>query len=340
MSLISREDLRKQLRNGEIAPIYLLFGAETYLRDQAAKFITEFVLKDQPLREFNESVFSLASTDVQQAIAAAEQLPMISTRRVVRITEINKLQREADEEALARYAARPAESCVAILVADDLDKRKKLSKTLIEYCAAVEFAPLETGEITNWARKTLRDLHADIDEKALQHLLALVGNDVRTLTNELNKLATAALPEGRITFDLVEELVPNSRELSNFELTDYLLSKNNRRALQILKKILDDGAEPLMLLGLIASNYRRLAWAKEAMARGADKEEVFRTIKLPYNKREDFLATARRADAKTLAKCLQRIAAADLAIKTSVGGGGASGSRLQIEILVCELANS
>jgi DNA polymerase-3 subunit delta len=338
MPLISRDDLRKQLRNGEVAPIYLLFGAETFLRDQAAKFIGDFVLKEAPLREFNESIFSLASTDVQQAIAAAEQLPMIAARRVVRITEVNKLQREADEEALARYAARPAESCVTILVADDLDKRKKLSKTLLENCVSVEFAPLETGEITNWARKTLRDLKAEIDDKALQHLLALVGHDVRTLTNELDKLATAAISEGKITFELIEELVPNSRELSNFELTDYLMAKNGRRAVQILKKILDDGAEPLMLLGLIASNYRRLAWAKEAMARGADKDEVFRSIKLPYNKREEFLATARRADAKTLTKCLQRIAQTDLAIKTSLGGGGASGSRLQIEMLVCELA--
>jgi DNA polymerase-3 subunit delta len=340
MPLITRDDLRKQLRNGEVAPIYLLFGAETFLRDQAAKFIGDLVLKDAPLREFNESIFSLASTDVQQAIAAAEQLPMIASRRVVRMTEVNKLQREADEEALSRYAARPAESCVVILVADDLDKRKKLSKTLLESCTAVEFPALETGEITNWARKTLRDLKAEIEDKALQHLLALVGHDVRTLTNELDKLATAAISEGKITFELVEELVPNSRELSNFELTDYLMAKNSRRALQTLKKILDDGAEPLMLLGLIASNYRRLAWAKEAMARGADKDEVFRTIKLPYNKREDFLATARRADAKTLTKCLQRIAQADLAIKTSLGGGGASGSRLQIEMLVCELASA
>lgn len=340
MPQITKEDLRKKLRAGEIAPIYLLFGGETFLRDQAAKFITEIVLKDAPLREFNESVFSLASTDIQQAIAAAEQLPMIASRRTVRITEINKLQREADEEVLARYIVRPAESCVAILVADDLDKRKKLSKTLLEHCTSIEFAPLSNDELMNWAHRTLRDSKAEADAKTLQHLIALTGDDVRRLTTELEKLATSAQPSGRITFEMVDELVPNSRELSNFELTDHLLAKNRRRALQILKKILDDGAEPLMLLGLIASNYRRLAWAKEAMARGADKDEVFRTIKLPYNKREDFLATARRADARTLSKCLQRIAQTDLAIKTSLGGGGASGSRLQIEMLVCELAEA
>ncbi|MGH9942720.1 MAG: hypothetical protein ACRD9R_10250, partial [Pyrinomonadaceae bacterium] len=95
---------------------------------------------------------------------------------------------------------------------------------------------------------------------------------------------------------------------------------------------LDDGAEPVMLIGLIASNYHRLAVAKELMSAGRPKEEVFRLVPMPFSKREDFLATARRADAGELARRLRRIAAADLAIKTS-----RATPRLQLEILVCEL---
>ncbi|MEP6924739.1 MAG: DNA polymerase III subunit delta [Pyrinomonadaceae bacterium] len=332
MTLVTKEDLRKQLKDGEIKSVYLFFGAEDFLRDQAAKAITEKILKDAPLREFNEITMSLAQTDVQHAIAAAEQLPMIASRRVIKITEVNKIGREADEEALARYIMRPVETSVVLLLADDLDKRKKLTKTLIDNCTAVEFAPLGNDDLMRWARNCLKDLHAEADEKALSHLIALVGSDVRTLTNELGKIAVAALPSGKITFELVDELVPNSRELSNFELTDYLIVKNRRGALQILHKILDDGAEPLMLLGLIASNFHRLAWTKEAMARGADREEVFRVVRLPFNKREEFLATARRSDARSLTKTLERIARTDLAIKTSQGT-----PRLQIEMLVCEL---
>ena len=126
--------------------------------------------------------------------------------------------------------------------------------------------------------------------------------------------------------------MPNSRELSNFELTDYLLSKNRTRALQVLHKILDDGAEPLMLLGLIASNFHRLFLAKELMRNGVDRNEVARTMRLPFSKQEEFLATARRADAERLAWNLRRIAQTDLAIKTSQAT-----PRLQIEMLVCEL---
>jgi DNA polymerase-3 subunit delta len=332
MGTLSREELRRALKEKRVEPLYLLFGEETYLRDLAARAITEAVLRDAPLREFNESTFSLGSMDAQQAIATACQLPMMSPRRVVRVTEFSRL-READEGALMRYIARPAESTVVIFLADEFDKRRKLSKTLLDTCAAVEFAPLKDAELVTWAKGRLKDWKVSVDERSLHQIVALVGSDVRTLSNELDKLATAALPSGRITMEMIDDLTGRSRELSNFELTDHLIARNRKQALRILRRLLDDGAEPVMLIGLIASNYHRLALAKDLMSRHASKEEVFRLVALPYSKREEFLTTARRTDAATLARSLKRIAAADLAIKTSQAT-----PRLQLEMLVCELA--
>nr|MBA2734096.1 DNA polymerase III subunit delta [Acidobacteriota bacterium] len=320
MSLLTRPDLHRALKQGDIKSLYLLFGAESYLRDLAARAIADTSLKGASLREFNEASYSLTSTDVQQAIAAAEQLPMMSPRRVVEIRDFSKL-READEEALARYIARPVESSIVIFVADDLDKRRKLSKTLLDTCQAVEFAPLKDAELTEWAKKRLRELKVQIDDRTLHQIVALVGSDVRTLSNELEKLATAALQSGLISMEMVDTLVGRSRELSNFELADHLIARNRKRALQTLQRLLDDGAEPVMLIGLIGSNYRRLALAKELMSRGAANQDVYRQVGI-FGKREEFLATARRSDAQSLARSIQRIATADLAIKTSLGGGG------------------
>ncbi|MDQ1592675.1 MAG: polymerase subunit delta [Pyrinomonadaceae bacterium] len=332
MSVLSREKLWGELKAKRVAPLYLLFGAEDYLRDAAARRIADEALRDANLREFNEATFNLAGADVQQAIAAAEQLPMMASRRVVRITNFGKLN-EADEGALVRYLARPAESSVVVFVADDLDKRRKLSKTLMDACVSVEFAPLPDGELAAWARDHLKKLKADADERTVRQIVALVGTSVRRLANELDKLATAALPSGRVTMDLVDALVGRSRELSNFELTDHLIAKDRKGALRTLRRLLDDDAEPVMLLGLVASNYHRLALAKELMTAGRPKEEVFRLVPMPFHKREDFLATARRTDPADLARRISRIASADLAIKTSLGT-----PRLQLELLVCELS--
>ncbi len=345
MAVLNREELKNQLKRREFAPVYLLFGAETYLRDLAAKTITDMVLVDSGLREFNENEISLTRTPVSHALSSAEQMPMISSKRVVKIIDVvvsatgtKDNIKEDDEAILEAYLKRPAASSVVIFVANELDKRRKTSKLLLENSTAVEFKELEEAELTGWARTKLKDLNAEIDDRALRHLIGLVGNDVRRLTNEVEKLAVAALPDHLITMDLVDSLVPNSREISNFDLTDSLLSKNKTRSLQILKKILDDGAEPLMLLGLIASNFRRLFMSKELMRNGVERREVARIMKLPYSKQEDFLATARRIETGRLTQVMRRIAETDLAIKTSIGGSGKTGSRLQIEMLVCELA--
>ena len=344
MAVLGRDDLRRQLKERKFSPCYLLFGAETYLRDLAAKTIADLSLGDSALREFNEIEYSLNESKIEYALSDAEQLPMASPRRLIKITNVavsaagkKDNLKEDDEAILTRYLSRPVETSIVIFVADELDKRRKISKLLLENCTAVEFPELRDEELFVWAKTKLKERSVEADEKALRLLIVLVGNNLRRLTNEIEKLTTAAMPDALITHELVEQLVPNSRELSNFDLTDHLLTKNKRQALRVLKKILDDGAEPLMLLGLIASNFHRLFLSKELMRQGVERREVARIMRLPYEKQEDFLAAARRADAEKLAAVMKRIAETDVAIKTSVGGGGTYGSRLQIELLVCEL---
>jgi DNA polymerase III subunit delta len=331
MKTLTRVELERSLRE-TIRPLYLLLGTETYLRGVAADAITNAALSETLLREFNDSSFSLLTDAAQSAVAAAEQLPMMSSRRVVRIKDFAKL-READEQVLIAYVKNPAPSTVMIFIAGDLDKRKALSKALLDNCTVVDFSPIKDAEARKWCQARLKELKVATDEQVLTEIIRLVGTDVQTLYSELDKLAAAAIGSGRITLDLVDELIGRSRELSNFELADHLLARNRKRALETLHRLLDDGAEPVMLVGLIASNYRRLAMGKDLLSRGGPAE-VFRNVSMPPFKRESYLATLQRSDAAKLTKGIQLIAAVDLAIKTSQAT-----PRLQLEILVCELAS-
>jgi len=331
MKTLTRVELERSLRE-TIRPLYLLLGTETYLRGVAADAITNAALSETLLREFNDSSFTLLTDAVQSAVAAAEQLPMMSARRVVRIKDFAKL-RDADEQVLIAYVKNPAPSTVMIFIADDLDKRKALSKALLDNCTVVDFSPIKDAEARKWCQARLKELRVAIDEQVLTEIIRLAGTDVQTLYTELDKLAAAAIDSGRITLDMVDELIGRSRELSNFELADHLLAKNRKRALETLHRLLDDGAEPVMLVGLIASNYRRLAMGKDLLSRGGPAE-VFRNVSMPPFKRDSYLATLQRSDAAKLAKGIQLIAAVDLAIKTSQAT-----PRLQLEMLVCELSS-
>jgi DNA polymerase-3 subunit delta len=328
----TRKDLLQSVKKGQLEPVYFLFGSEDFLRDEAANAVANAALIGTLLREFNDSTFSLRTGDARDAIAAAEQLPMMSQRRVVRIRDLGKLN-EKDEEILLNYLQRPVETSVVIFNSDDIDKRKKLAKKLMAG-AAFEFAPLTNTELANWAKSYLQEVKAEASQPVLSRIVELVGPNVRMLTNELNKLAAASLPSGRITNDLVEELVGRSRELMNWELTDQMLSRNRAKALRTLKHLLDDGAQPVMLIGLIASTYRRMALAHALLSKGAPTKEIFRQVPMPPFRQSAYLQMLNRVDGRKVAHQMMRIAAADVGIKTSQAT-----PRMQVELLVTELMN-
>jgi len=338
----TRDALREQLKRGEISLVYTLFGEETYLRDAAARYIADRCFTDGELRDFNEAEFSLNSPEnLQAALAAADQLPMMAAKRVIRIVDVRvgaasnrDTLKEEFEESIAAYLEKPSGSSVVIFVAEELSGNRKLGKLLREKTTAVDFGRLKDHELRKWAADKFRELNAVIRLETVNQLVELTGNDLRRLTNEINKLAAAALPNGTVTSELVTSLVPNTRELSNFALTDNLVAGRKKDALRSLKKVLDDGTDPLAMLGLISSNYRRLLIAHEMLARGEARNRVETAAKIfgPG------LELARRVETKALVKALERIAETDLAIKTSAGGSGPVGARLQIEMLVCELA--
>ncbi len=330
MPVRTRKDLEQALKQGKIEPVYFLFGPETYLRERAAAAIADEALRDTLLREFNDSSVSLASQSAPDAIAIAEQLPMMSSRRVVRIKDFAKLK-DADEEAFLNYLERPVETSVVIFMAADIDKRKKLAKRLFG-SAAFEFQPLKGPELQTWIRSHLKKLDAEIEPPAMQRVLEVVSSNLYTLSNELNKLAAAALPSARITSGLVDALAVRSREHMNWELSDHIIARNRRAALRTLRNLLEDGVEPVLLIGLIAGTYRRMAMAKALMSQGAGPSQIFSEVRMPSFKQGAYLATLRSMTSIEVVQKLQRIAQADLAIKTSKAT-----PRSQVEMLVCEL---
>lgn len=345
---MKKEELRDQLKQGTILPVYVLYGDEVHLRDLAAKTIGNKVFGEGDLRDFNETEIELSSeSDLARAIAAAEQLPMMSAKRLVRISGVRVTQggkndtiKEGHEELLKSYFARPCESTVLILVADEINGVRKMGKLLRSQGGAVEFESLQDEDLVKWARDKFSAEGVAIDERTVRYLVELVGNQLRRLSNEVEKLVAASFPTKTVDIAMIDALVPNRRELVNFELTDRLVRRDGVGALSVLRKVLDDGVEPVMLVGLISYNFRRMMIAASMMQNGSDRRAIEQFLRLRYNDQEPFLRFSRQLGTQRLAKALARIAETDVALKTSIGGGGPAGSRMLIEVLVSELASA
>lgn len=162
--LLTREQLREQVHERKLAPVYVLYGEETYLRDRAAKAITEASFSKDDLRDFNISEFSLSDAEnMQRALAAANQFPMMSARRVVRIrdvsvaaTQTRDTLKEEHENILAAYLKDPPQTGTVIFIADELNGTRKMTKLLKANAAAVEFSRLDEAGLRSWAEGLFR----------------------------------------------------------------------------------------------------------------------------------------------------------------------------------------
>ncbi|MCS6874844.1 MAG: DNA polymerase III subunit delta [Pyrinomonadaceae bacterium] len=338
--IISKNELRAQVRKGDIKPVYLLFGEETFLRDLAAETILERASKDESFIYFDKGKFDLTENKIQDALDFAKTLPF-GRKKLVKITGVKISSsvlkdslKESDEFILRSYLEKPSETSVVVFVADEFDKRRKLAKLFIEMATVTEFNYLQGAELISWIKKKFSSLKVEVEPEAIELIINRMGSSLREINLECEKLATALYDETQkvVTRKLVDQLVADRLTPDSFTLADYLLEQNRPKAIETLKKLLNEGVETTMLLGLIASSFRRLLLAKEMMKKGIDRSEILRAVKIPFSRQEEFFRAARRSDLEWLRKKLIRISETDLAMKSSVAT-----PQLQLEMLVIEL---
>jgi DNA polymerase III subunit delta len=332
---LTYDQFRRQVKERRIESLYLFLGEETFLQDRALRLLFEIV--EEELRIFSIFTFPLGETtssgakaSVRDAIDTANELSMMSPRRIVVVRNFDKI-REDDQELVLAYLKHPSPTTTVVFQAASIDQRRKLTSALKEYCTVVGFEPLSDKEAVTFAREFLSQRGAEIDSTAMSGLIDLTGSGLMRLTNELNKLAAYA--DGKkITRDMVELLSPRAREHTNFELWNLIISRDRAGALRLTERLLEDGAEPLMLVGALAGLYRRMLTGKEMMARNSPEAEIQKATGQYGFRWREFRDRLRARTSEEIVRGLHRIAEVDHAIKHSLAT-----PRLQIEYLIAEL---
>ena len=140
-------ELEKELARGALRPVYLLLGPEEFLRKRALQAIRSTALKGDA-SVLNYSEFSAKSDSVQDVLAAASTLPMMSEKRVVVLSDLGFL---SNQQALADYVQSSSSRTVLILVAEELDRRTSFYKLLRDQTCTVEASKLKGPALMRWA---------------------------------------------------------------------------------------------------------------------------------------------------------------------------------------------
>jgi len=189
------------------------------------------------------------------------------------------------------------------------------------------------AELEQWIRSRAATKGVSMAPGAVELLATCVGANLRLLDQELEKLATYLGGQGTIGRDEVERLVSSVQEANVFHMVDALGSRNGRRALQLLRRLLSDGEHPLYLLTMITRQFRLLLQARELDAQGVPLPDMARQMEVQPFVARKCLEQALRFRPADLRTIMGELLEVDVGIKT-----GRRDGPLAIELFIVRWA--
>jgi len=231
---ITYEQIVREVRAGDIKPIYFLMGEESYYIDHVADFIVNTLLTPEE-RDFNLVTFFGADTAVETVITAARAYPMGAQRLVVLVKEAQSMK-HIDRLELYLRQVQPSTVLVICYKNGSLDRRLKVAALIQKEGVLFESKKLYDSQLPPFVRDYLKRRHVAVAQGAAEMVAEYVGADLNRLASELDKLVLA-LPQGEktVTPELVRQQIGISKNFNIFELQDALGTKDVLKVNRILK---------------------------------------------------------------------------------------------------------
>ena len=341
MARISANELVSRLEKGKPVPAILLLGEEPYLRDSCRTLLIERYVPEAA-RTWAVSRYSADRGETQAALEQAQTMAMLSPLQIVFLEDAEAIEsfgeKKRDEavDLLTAYLENPAPFTVLVIEAAQLDQRMKWGKLLAEKTLVVECG---LGENPNerqaaaiaLAHAMAKEQAIEFERGAAEDLAEFVAADLMRLKTEIEKLATFAGERKRIRREDVSMLVVSEKTTTVWELADMLATRQGKKALEFLDRLLREGEEPLQMLGAITWMYRKLVEASEV--RGVSNGwQAARALGMRPEQAELALQSARKISKPRLLAGLGALQRADDRLK-----GGREDARAVMEFLVTEL---
>jgi DNA polymerase-3 subunit delta len=192
----------------------------------------------------------------------------------------------ADMGAVGEYVANPAPTTILALVAEELKPSSGLWKTC-EKLGRVLSYDVPKGKLQGWVADQFSQRGVRAEPDAVAALIQLVGEDLRALKGEVDKIATWAAGEP-VGEREVEALVPSNAEVPIYELTEAWSVRDSARALEVSETIFEHESKPRRdvaprLAGSLSSHLVRLRALKRLASEGVTSKDAAARLKLnPY----------------------------------------------------------
>jgi DNA polymerase-3 subunit delta len=328
---------------------YLLHGTDEYRRSLELDKM-KARLGDPSTVDLNTTTLDGRNLSLEELAFACDTVPFLSDKRLVIVNDLAaRLEKRTGEtpsepekdsaflERLEQYLkALPDSARLVFLERRTIGKGNPIHRlaTQTEHGYEREFTPLPPGELSRWIAARAQEKGGKIEPGAIRILATYVGNDLRLLDSEIEKLLTYAGPERAVTERDAQLLVSYAGEADIFAMVDALGTRDTRRAMEMMEKLLAEGQHPLYLLRMITRQFRILLQIKELLNKGTAATDVRGLLHLhPYVAKKT-MAQARNFSVPQLEEIYHRLLEIDEAVKT-----GQLEDHLALNLFVAELGH-
>jgi DNA polymerase-3 subunit delta len=221
-------------------------------------------------------------------------------------------------KGLAEYVSRlPETTLLVAMISEKLKPDHPLMRAALSHGKSLVFTKPGGAQLTEWVVRRARAQRHRIAPEVARTLVGAVGDDLRLLASEIDKLGTYVGAGGEIRLEDVEALTPISRQAKVFDLTDALARRDTATALRLLHELLAQGESPLGIVALTAFQTRALMQVKLLTERGMGAYQIASTAGLAPFVVEKSLPLARRFTFAQLEAAHHTLLAIDIALKRS-----------------------
>jgi DNA polymerase III subunit delta len=303
-------------------PVYLLTGSdrpkiETALTRLRTHFVAESI-----------EVTSALDTSGDQAVALCNAASLFGSTRLVVVEDVDGARdsdgrrkggwKSADVEAVSAYVANPAPESVLALVGEDVKKTTALWKACAKAGQILEFAVAKKG-LQSWVAEQFRLRGVSAEPEASALLVQFVGDDLRSLASEVDKVATWAAGEP-VGEREIEMLVATTAGAPTYVLTDAWAGRDAARALASSETIFERESRArrdtaARLAGALGSHLGRLRALKRLATGGVRPKQAAEQLKLHPFYAEKLFGQAEGFSAEELDDAVVRLAELDGSLK-------------------------
>lgn len=247
-----------------------------------------------------------------RVLDSARTPSLFAPRRAVVVRGAEALKGEA--QGLAAYLADPNPDVVLVLLAAKPDGRRAAWKAVLAKATVTKMEPLKGKALRTYVSQELRRRKLPLTDDALDELIERVGQDLRRLIGEIEKLD--AFWDGKAALSAETVAAVSGRGLAPplYRLGDALLARRSGEVVALTEEVLGEGEAGPLVLGAL---YRALRQVRGIHALGSrsSRQDLAARLRIPPFKVDDVVQASRRWPDADLRRAVQAFGRADRLMK-------------------------